>query len=492
MTHHYVAGEGALWAQVNGPGTAPVYLGCHQIGDIDEPQGDVELIYCPDPSGPSRFKVVNSLQGAAGAVTTSITTDVTDELDYLEQAKCPLPIYVHMVKAGLKNVFTNYDRSFVLTNARITSRGLTGLTARTPDDNSRSEQSFELSAESLIRAVRLTLVRQTITENSPINDIAFCNSESCATSEDAAMAACQIGYLVRDHVTSASANVFRTTNGATWTITSTDPFDTNQNIVAVECFEMGRDATRVLVANGTTDAAAPLELSYSDDNGTTWTDVTAGSTVAEFVPNAHSLFAMGRNNIWVGSNLGRIYYSEDGGASWTTQENAVINTGAWNAIHFSDEMNGWAGGGTNKIARTIDGGNSWSAVTGPSANVINVVFGIDRNRAWVGYENGTLYYTSDAGVTWTQRTFSGSGVGSVNDIKFYNEYVGILVRDGATPQGGTPVGTVLMTIDGGYTWEPMTTPTNSGLNAAYICNEHSFYVVGESNGSTGYIAKASV
>lgn len=496
MTHHYVAGEGALWAQVNGPNTAPVYLGCHQIGDIDEPQGDVELIYCPDPSGPSRFKVVNSLQGAAGAVTTSITTDVTDELDYLEQAKCSLPIYVHMVKAGLKNVFTNYDRSFVLTNARITSRGLTGLTARTPDDNSRSEQSFELSAESLIRAVRLELNRQVIEENTAINDVTFCNAETCGTEEEVGMSACQVGFLVRDQVSASpavSANVYKTTNGSTWTAEgTTDPFVAGKDIIAIECFEMGRDSIRVLVGNGTTTSGTAMQVAYSDNSGANWTLVSVGeSAQAHCVPTSQSLFALNRSNIWVGSSGGYIYYSNDGGASWNAQDTGTIHTGAWNAIHFSDEMNGWAGGGTNKIARTIDGGESWSAITGPSANTIMTIFGLDRNRAWVGYSNGTLYFTRDGGITWTQRTFSGSGVGWVKDIKFYNDYVGVMIRVTGTfpnPTGGN----VLMTIDGGYTWEPMTTPTNSGLNSVYICNEHSFFVVGEANGNTGYIAKASV
>lgn len=495
MTHHYVAGEGALWTQPSGPNTAPVYLGCHQIGDIDEPQGDVELIYCPDPSGPSRFQVVNSLQGAAGAVTTSITTDVTDELDYLERTKCPVPIYVHMVKGGLKNVFTNYDRSFVLTNARVTSRGLTGLTARTPDDNSRSEQSFELSAESLIRAVRLEIARQSISEARAINDITFCNMETCATDEEVGMDACQVGYAVCDHTTSpaSAANVLRTTNGGTWAATSAQPFSSTQDISAIECFEMGRDSTRLLVALGTTDAAAALKVSYSDNNGTSWTSVTVGSTVAEFVANKNALFALDRNNIWVGGNLGRIYYSEDGGTSWVRQENAVIQAGAWNAIHFSNESVGWAGGAGGKIARTLDGGTSWGEITGPElvTQVITTVFSFDRNKAWVGYANGTLYFTRDGGTTWTQRTFSGTGTGFVKDIDFYNEYVGVMIRGTGTlasPTGGN----ALMTIDGGYTWEPMTTPTNSGLNAAYICNEHSFFVVGEANGGTGYIAKAGV
>lgn len=489
MTHHYVAGEGALFTQPNGPNTQPVYLGCHQIGDIDEPQGDVELIYCPDPSGPSRFRVVNSLQGAAGAVTTSITTDVMDELDYLERAKCEAPIYIHMVKAGLKNLFTNYDRSFVLTGARITSRGLTGLTARTPDDNTRSEMTFELSGERLLRIVRLELARQTIAETLAINDLTFCNQETCGSEETMAMDACQIGFAVAD-AGAGTANVIRTTNGGTWTATAADPFAATEHAIAVECFEMGRDSTRVLVARGITDADDPAEVAYSDDNGATWVNVDVGAVDGAYVVGPQALFALDRSNIWLGTDGGYIYKSEDGGGSWVAQEAGLITNTAWHAIHFANELVGWAAGAANQIGRTLDGGESWGEITGPAGKsgvVINTVFAFDRNRAWIGFADGTLYYTNDGGVTWNQRTFSGSGVGQVRQIAFLNDYFGIMIRNNASP-----VGTALMTIDGGYTWEPLTTPTNSGLNAVAICNEWSFFVAGEPNGGTGYIAKASV
>ncbi len=490
MTHHYVAGEGALWTQPDGPNTQPVYLGCHQIGDIDEPQGDVELIYCPDPSGPSRFKVVNSLQGAAGAVTTTITTDVMDELDYLERAKCVFPIYIHMVKSGLKNLFTNYDRSFVLTNARVTSRGLSNLAARTPDDNGRAEMTFDLSGEELVRVVRLELARQTISETLAINDIAFCNSETCATDEDVALDACQIGYAVADGGVGVSANVLKTTNGGTWAATSADPFAVTENIAGVVCFEMGRDATRVLVARGSTDADDPAEIAYTDDGGATWVNVDIGAVDAEYVVSAQALFALDRSNIWAATDLGRIYKSGDGGGSWVLQENAQIMVTAWHSVHFADELVGWAVGAAGKVARTLDGGDSWGEITGPAgkgAVVANTVFSFDRNNAWIGFADGTMYYTKDGGITWTQRTFSGSGVGQVRQIAFMNDYIGFMVRNTAAP-----VGVALMTIDGGYTWEPLTTPTNSGINALHICNEWSFFVAGEPNGGTGYIAKASV
>jgi len=496
MATHFTAGMGALWAQPDGVNTEPKYLGCHQLGDIEEPQGDVELLYCPDASAPNRFKVVGSVQGAAGSVTTSVTTDVTDDLDYLERINCPFPIYVHMVKSGRKDVFTNFDRTFVLTGARITSKGLTALAARTPDDNSRSEQSFDLSGESLLRFVVLELAQQTITEAESINDITFCNDQQCRTDEDAAVDICQTGYAVADAASGASANVLVTTNGGTWAATSADPFGNDEHISAVECFELGRDEIRVMVARGVTDASNPPEISYTDDAGATWTavDIATAAENGQYIPLHGALFALDRNAIWAGDDQGYIYKSEDAGLTWTTLDSGTLG-GACNAIHFSDEDVGFAVGAANAILRTLDGGVSWSTITGPTAQAgvaILCLFVLDRNRAWIGYDDGDLYYTEDGGTTWTVRSFTGSGTGDVKDIKFMNDHVGYLLHDGATASAGANY--VHYTIDGGYTWQRLDAISgNNGLNALYLCDLWTLFFCGEQTDSTtGLIAKGSV
>lgn len=490
MAYHFQAGEGALWAQIEGPNTKPVYLGCHQIGDIDEPQGDVELIYCPDPSAPNRFEVVGSTVGAAGAVTTTVTTDVTDELDWLERVRCPFTLFIHMVESGRKDVFTNYSRSFILRNARITTRGLSNLAARTPDDNGRSEQTFDLSGEDILRIVDLTISRQSISETANIVDITFCNEQRCRTDEVQALDSCQTGFAATDAPSgspAATAEVLVTTNGATWTAAGAAPFAAGSPISAIACFELGRDEVRVVAARGDEDGG-PLDIAYSDDSGATWTEVTVGSDNDEMVPTRHSMFIMDRNNAWIGSDDGRIFYSEDACLTWTVQEDQVIHTGEWNCIEFVDENVGWAAGASNIVAKTTDGGTSWSAVTGPNAGQDAISIEVfDRNRVWLGYGDGTLWYTLDAGVTWTQRTFTGSGSGELRDVYFLNDQYGYILHNTASP-----VGSVKYTIDGGYSWLTMTTPTNLGLNALWVCDLWSFFVVGNTQGGLGYIAKGAL
>jgi photosystem II stability/assembly factor-like uncharacterized protein len=394
-------------------------------------------------------------------------------------------------------VFTNFDRTFILTNARVTSRGLTALAARTPDDNTRSEQSFDLSGESLLRFVVLTLTQQTITEANAINDITFCNDLTCRTDEDAAQAVCQVGFAACDAGAGVTANVLTTTNGGTWAAAAADPFAADEHVIAVECFELGRDTTRVVVARGVTDASNPPEIAYSDDSGATWTavDIAGSAANGQFVASRHALFALDRNNIWAGDDQGAIYYSSDTGLTWTTQDDGTSLGGQCNALWFTDEDVGWAVGAANAILRTLDGGTSWATITGPAAQAgvaCLALFAFDRNRAWIGYDDGDLYYTEDGGTTWSARSFTGSGVGDVMDIKFLNDHVGYMLTNGATPANG--LNYVHYTIDGGYTWTRMDAITGqNGLNTLFLCDLWTIFFCGEvTDGTIGFIAKGVV
>jgi transketolase N-terminal domain/subunit len=44
-------------------------------------------------------------------------------------------------------------------------------------------------------------------------------------------------------------------------------------------------------------------------------------------------------------------------------------------------------------------------------------------------------------------------------------------------------------MDGGYTWEAVTTTTNSGLNSLAVLDENNFFVAGEINSGTAALIK---
>jgi photosystem II stability/assembly factor-like uncharacterized protein len=73
-----------------------------------------------------------------------------------------------------------------------------------------------------------------------------------------------------------------------------------------------------------------------------------------------------------------------------------------------------------------------------------------------------------------------TGIAGLDDL------TGYLVKNTSAP-----LGTVYKSIDGGFSWTAITTPTNSGLNSIYICQANSAFVVGEVNAATSFIARVN-
>ena len=129
----FLAGEGAIFVQPDGPNTDVQYLGCHQLGDLTQPIGDIQLYHCPDPSAPNRWQVMGSSQGAPGPVTTEILTSVKKLREYLDLVKCPAAMWVNLYKCGRTDQFLGYERSFFVKNFYKTQRA--NLTIKTSPSN---------------------------------------------------------------------------------------------------------------------------------------------------------------------------------------------------------------------------------------------------------------------------------------------------------------------------------------------------------------------
>lgn len=497
MTQPLKAGQGALWIQPDGPNTLPRYLGCHGMDAFTIPFGDVEPTYCPDPGRAGAFLVSGMVQGAAGLPSTSIEEVVSKVATYLEKASrkgCSMTLFGHKITCQRRDMFSGYDRTVVFEGAMITQRAAAAWIARTPEGDGESLQTFDISAMSAFDIYQLASARvsgYTGTEN--VTDITFCNEKKCADDCGPGEDVCEIGVAVEAAEGASAglyANVWITEDGGvTWTAAAADPFVGSEDIAAVVCFRIARNTTRIIVARGTTDAGNPAEIAYSDDLGATWTLVDVGAVNGQFVTDADGLFALDPWHIWLVTDDGYIYFSGDGGLTWTAQEEGVLNVGAWNAIEFVDASTGYVVGAANEMAKTEDGGDSWTAIaTLPAAKAavaINALEVVTANRVFIGYADGDLYFSEDGGATWAERTITVATLTNIDSIDFVRETVGFLVGDKAGPAGA-----LLRTIDGGYTWEEITLTTNVGLTSVFGCDENLAFVAGPVSGGTGFIGKA--
>jgi photosystem II stability/assembly factor-like uncharacterized protein len=258
-------------------------------------------------------------------------------------------------------------------------------------------------------------------------------------------------------------------------------------------FYITRDTVRVIVGRGVTDAGNPAEIAYSDDFGTTWHLVNLGATVAACLPWVGSIFALDYRHIWAGTNLGALWFSDDGGVTWTLMFTATMGTNRIYSIRFRDETYGLIAGGSagagGLLYSTVDGGVTWLPLTAPVAMVAASIYAcelIDKNRFWLGFglNDGDLYYSNDAGVTWVHRNIvipsPITSLDRVSEINFIDEqcvFVGITGSVGAVNYG-----CLFRSFDGGFSWESWVSPAMGalvGICGIHACSYNKCYWVGQ-------------
>ena len=205
---------------------------------------------------------------------------------------------------------------------------------------------------------------------------------------------------------SAACRVFKTTNaGATWTVQSTaDMFSQQDSWPNTIHFFNANEG--VVIGDPDGRSSGGMEIYYTSDGGSTWTrslNVPVG-TAGEY-GDIYPPATVG-NSIWFPNNEGDIFYSRDKGVTWAVSKG--VATDAIENVAFRDELNGLAtiagDNAKHQLFRSADGGVTWKpqAYTGPLHSV-----GLDNvpgtgNYLSVGLGTGDAgsSYSRDNGLTW--------------------------------------------------------------------------------------------
>lgn len=277
------------------------------------------------------------------------------------------------------------------------------------------------------------------------------------------------------------ASVFYTLDGGkTWS-SVLSPFSATQNIMSVIVFSVNKNTIRWLIAKEN-DAATSIEIAYSDNLGLTWRTIEVSADIGGAIDSG-ALFALSKQYIWLGINDGRIFFSDDGGATWEEQTTPIAED--IHAVHFCDTNNGFAVAENGQIIKTDNGGESWERVTDIIGTpTVNCVYCWSEHRAVVGTENGYIYMTFDGGNTWeTKKTVDGA----ITDVSFSDDFVGYA----SAILNYTPTkGRILRTKNGGQDWESLYTPLCENINALSVVSPNTVWFAGD-EADTPFIIKAS-
>lgn len=156
-----------------------------------------------------------------------------------------------------------------------------------------------------------------------------------------------------------------------------------------------------------------------------------------------------------------VYYTRDGGRSWTdtAAQPGFTVTRAAMAATIIDMGNGVvrllvaeeSGVGTQgRVAYSDDWGATWhlvnigGAAAGHGPTMPTTLFALDSQHVWIATNHGFIYFSSDAGETWTVQEAGVLVAGTYVSLKF--------LSDGMTGYAVSSAGALVKTVDGGENW----------------------------------------
>lgn len=227
--------------------------------------------------------------------------------------------------------------------------------------------------------------------------------------------------------------------------------------------------------DGTAPTNPCVDFTRTLNGGTLW---TAGTVTPGAGTSIANISAVSATKAWTihyyqsgsGTKDG-VYYTSDGGATWTQQTTATFSNSASfpDAIWFWDENNGYCMGdpinGDFEIYTTSNGGTTWTLV--PGANIPNPVSGefgivgyqsVIGNTVWFGTNKGRIFKSTDKGLNWTVAQIPGWTAKYV-EPRFIDADHGV-----AMDKSSGTTGALAETFDGGATWTVATHVGNSFTN----------------------------
>ena len=460
------------------PDHTPSYKSCLRMMAVSQGFGDIERIECPDPYKYGGFIEKAQIKGATERPTTSLEgrypQNMLSDLLGLARKGCAFDVQLHSGSCQDPSSFNEYDKVLVLENAYLTNYSTEDLGALASGENAVVNETSDISASDAYEVVPIGVANRTPTlVVNEVIDAVLCDNVSCGDCESES-GGCEKIYSVTNG-TSGSPDtvpdfVYSIDGGSNHFVHDVDGLASPAS--AIECL----GDYIFIVSNGANNISYALKSDADGITDPTFTQVATGF-VTGGEPN--DVWSTGQYAFIVGDG-GYVYGTSDPSAGVTVLDAGVATADNLICVHGLSAEFAVAGGQNGALIFTVDGA-TWSESPSTPVGIgvtINTVWVKSTTEWWVGCSNGSLYYTLNQGVTWTEKAFSGSGAGAVEAIVFPTKSVGYLSHTSASPKGR-----ILRTIDGGNSWKlvPEKTgsmPANDKINALAYCSSDPNFVVG--------------
>ncbi len=478
-----------------GPANVPTYEGQARAMGPSWAFGDRTPIREPDPDRYGAFNIIDAIKAERELPQLTLENRYQYTLSTflaLGREGCPFDVQIHFGKCQDPRDFNGgWDKILALEEADLTNWSTNEMGALEQGQDANVLETIDMDGFDMYEIKQVGFSELGAAEVvQEVVDIVICDSISCGAC-GLPSDGCQVFFGIQ---LSAGASpglpaevIFSEDGGGTVGETNVTTMPAGVEPEAVACVGI----LLAVATEGTDDAIHTAPLADIIDGTETWARNAAGITGGNGV---RALFNAGAAFTWGGGEAGIIYFWSDITAAAAIQDNANIGSLDYNAIHGLDDQVVVAVGNSNQIGRTVNGGDTWEALTGPNPGVNLTAVAVRGTEEYiVGDAGGQLWYTLNGGTTWTEKTFTGSGSGSIEDISYANKMVGYMSH---TLAGA---GRILRTIDGGNSWYVLpegtgTIPTNARINALDACTDdpNILYAGGaEVVGADGIVIKAA-
>lgn len=257
--------------------------------------------------------------------------------------------------------------------------------------------------------------------------------------------------------------VHRTVNGGTtWTnMTATGMFTNASSFANVVSFFT--PSTGIALGDPVNNE---YEIWRTTDGGLSWGQIPGANIDNPLSAGEYGIvdlyYRLGSNNLWFGTNQGRMYRTTNAGLTWSASVVGPTNS-TLTEIAFSSANNGictLVNNSALELWNTSDGGVTWAQITNISPNFgRNDISGVPGTGALVSVDNQNMIISSSTnnGVTWTDWGSTGIGYVAVDFVNATTGWAGgydfstfsNMWKYTGAALSGTTAPTVAFTLPGG-------------------------------------------
>lgn len=463
------------------------YEGCMALDTSEVPLGDITAIYCPSPDTYNAWDIVGETESAPDLPTVAGSTYMNkygrDRWYGLSRARCAFNMLVKYGTCGAPDSLDDWDMLTLYKSSKLTSLTLPAANPREGGDNAAAILEFGVTYRAFAEIRRLVFgeTADSVVLAEVLDGFYrdFVNCGECGDPSDG----CRKQYLLTAANSGSpglSSQLVVTTNRrSTW-------FTIDLPLGGLSANAIASVGDNLIVVSQANNAHYYERFDDINANVASFTQVT-GYIVGK---GPRAVYSKNPSQTFIAAAGGYIYLLSSVASTPTVLTDGSLTVQDFNDIRGAGDVI-LAGGNSNALVYSENAGDTFALVTAPTAQAGKTITSVEvaGNVWWIGYGDGTAWYSTDKGVTWTRASIPSASI--INRIRFVDQAVGYITYQ----EGGTA--RVASTVTAGNSWyrgapRLSNLPTAERYNFIATCGYNEITVGGRvSAGGDGVVAVAN-